>query len=114
MTLMGKAGLRKAALLSAEKAQQAAKKINEIDGFNLYFDHPFVREFAVKTPKPASQIIDNLLEHHILAGIDASRWYSGYENCLIMAFTEKRSIEDIECFINSLKELSANGVLSRM
>ena len=114
MTLMGKAGLRKAALLSAEKAQQAAKKINEIDGFSLYFDHPFVREFAVKTPKPASQIIENLLEHQILAGIDASRWYRGYENCLIMAFTEKRSIEDIECFINSLKELSANGVLSRM
>ncbi len=106
MTLMGKAGLRKAALLSTEKAQQAAKKINEIDGFSLYFDHPFVREFAVKTPKPASQIIGSLLEQQILPGIDANRWYKGYEDCLIIALTEKRSVNDIEYLIKGLKELS--------
>ncbi len=114
MTLMGKAGLRKAALLSAEKAQQAAEKINEIDGFNLYFDHPFVREFAIKTPKPASHIIASLLEHQILPGINAGRWYKGCDDCLIIAFTEKRSIEDIEYLIKGLKELSKSGVLSRM
>ena len=106
MTLMGKAGLRKAALLSTEKAQQAAKKINEIDGFSLYFDHPFVREFAVKTPKPVSQIIESLLEQQILPGIDANRWYKGYEDCLIIALTEKRSVNDIEYLIKGLKELS--------
>jgi len=114
MTLLGKAGLRRAALLSAEKAQQAAQKINEIDGFSLYFDHPFVREFAIKTPKPASQIIESLLKHQILPGIDASRWYKGFEDCLILAFTEKRSVDDIDHLIDGLKELSESGVLSRM
>lgn len=106
MTLMGKAGLKKAALLSAEKAQEVAKKINEIDGFSFYFNNPFIREFAIKTPKPASQIIESLLEKKILSGIDANRWYRGYEDCLIIALTEKRSVDDIENLIKGLKELS--------
>ena len=114
MTLMGKSGLKQAALLSAEKAQKAQKLISEIDGFEPFFKAPFVREFVVKTPKPAKDIINEATKHNLLIGIDAGRWYKNMDNCLIMAFTEKRTDNDIIRLINSLKEYSQHGVLSGM
>jgi glycine dehydrogenase subunit 1 len=114
MTLMGRAGLKKVALLSAEKAQQAAKRIFEIEGFESYFDAPFVREFAVKTPVPARKIIESMVQKNILPGIDAGKWYRGLDDCLIVAATEKRTDVEINRLVEGLKELKVSGVLSSM
>lgn len=114
MTLMGKTGLKKVALMSAEKAQLMHKRILELDGFENYFDAPFVREFAVKTPVPASKIIDSMIKKNILAGVDAGRWYPGMDDCLIIAATEKRTDLEVDFLVDGLKELSISGVLSSM
>ncbi len=114
LTLMGKSGLKQVALLSAERAQEAAKRIFEIEGFEPYFNGPFVREFAVKTPRPAEQIILSLVENQILPGVDAGRWYAGLDDCLVVALTEKRTDEEINRLVGSLKELAGSGVLSSM
>ena len=114
LTLLGKTGLRRVALLSSEKAHQAAEAITALDGFELYYNQPFVREFAVRTPKPAQQIILAMVERSILPGIDAGRWYKGLDDCLIVALTEKRTGEEIGRLVDGLKELSTSGVLSRM
>jgi glycine dehydrogenase subunit 1 len=114
MTLLGKTGLEKVALLSAEKAQDVAKKIVEIEGFEPYFKGPFVREFAIKTPVPAQKVILAMLEHQVLCGVNAGRWFDGMDDCLIVALTEKRTSEEIEQLINGLKEVARSGVLSGM
>ena len=114
MTLLGKQGLKRVALLSMERAQKLAEKIAATDGFELYFDGPFVREFAIKTPIPAQDVIQSMLDKNILPGIDAGRWYKGMENCLIVAATEKRTDDEIDRFVDGLKELRNSGVLSRM
>ena len=114
LSLMGKAGLKQVALLSAERAQAAAAKLFEVDGFEPYFQGPFVREFAVKTPQPAREIILAMIERHILPGIDAGRWYEGMNDCLVVALTEKRSFAEIDTLVNTLKELANSGVLSRL
>jgi glycine dehydrogenase subunit 1 len=115
LSLMGKAGLKKVALLSAEKAQDLSREISKLDGFEPYFDAPFVREFAVKTPVPAADIILALVEkHQVLPGIDAGRWFSGMENCLIIATTEKRTASEIDLLLGALKESTNSNVLSRM
>ncbi|MEW6051974.1 MAG: aminomethyl-transferring glycine dehydrogenase subunit GcvPA [Candidatus Zixiibacteriota bacterium] len=114
ISLMGKTGLKKVALLSAERAQQAAEKIFEIDGYEPYFKGPFVREFPVRTPVPARDIILAMVERGYLPGIEAGRWYAGLDNCLIVASTEKRSETEIARLATGLKELTASGVLSRM
>ncbi|MBU8933586.1 MAG: aminomethyl-transferring glycine dehydrogenase subunit GcvPA [candidate division Zixibacteria bacterium] len=111
-SLLGKSGLRQVALLSAEKAQTAAMAISKIDGFKVMGDQSFVREFAVRTPIPAADIIEGLAKHGILAGVDAGRWYADHANCLIVALTEKRTTTQIDRFINGLKEFSVSGVLS--
>jgi len=114
MTLMGKTGLKKVALLSAEKAQNIARRVCEIEGFEPYFEAPFIREFAVKTPVPARKIIDSMIQKNVLAGVSAGRWYQGLDDCLIIAATEKRTEVDIDRLVAGLKELTVSGVLSSM
>jgi glycine dehydrogenase subunit 1 len=106
ISLMGKTGLRKVALLSAERAQQAAARIAALDGYELYFPGPFVREFAVRTPRPARDVIAALLDRKILAGVNAGRWYKGKDDCLIVACTEKRSEQQIDRLVEGLTALS--------
>lgn len=113
-SLLGKTGLKKVALLSLEKAHNTAEKIFELDGFEPYFNNSFVREFAVKTPVPARDIILQLVKEGVLPGIDAGRWYPGMKNCLIIAATEKRTDEDINKLINGLERVLINNVVPQM
>lgn len=114
LTLLGKTGLKKVALLSAEKAQQTAAALFDLGGFKPYFDSPFVREFAVRTPLPARQLILSMVERRILPGVDAGRWYKNMNDCLIVALTEKRTEAEITRLVEGLKELTTSGVLSQM
>ena len=111
LTLLGKTGLEKVALLSTEKAHLAAEKIFAIDGYEPYFEAPFVREFAVRTPGPAQEIILALQEKQLLPGINAGRWFKGLDDCLIVAATEKRTNDEINRLGASLGELKKSGVL---
>jgi len=111
---LGRTGLKRVALLSMERAQQAARALTAIDGYELYWPKPFVREFAIRTPKPAKQIILAMIERGVLPGVAAGRWYQGLDHCLIVALTEKRTEAEIGRLADGLKELAASGVLSRM
>jgi len=113
-SLLGKQGLKQVALLSAERAQAAYDEIVKIDGYEPYFDGPFVREFAIKTPRPAREIIAAMADQGILPGVDAGRWYKGMEDCLIIALTERRTPAQLARLVAGLKELSGSGVLSQL
>jgi glycine dehydrogenase subunit 1 len=115
MSLMGKSGLKQVALLSMDRAYRTFEKILDIPGFAPYFNGSFVREFAVRTPVPAGDIINKMAaDKSILPGIDLSRYYSGMDNALMIAVTEKRTEDDIEKLGLALKEYSTDAVLSKM
>jgi glycine dehydrogenase subunit 1 len=114
LSLMGKAGLKQVALLSAERAQEVARAVTSLAGVELYFDAPFVREFAIKLPQPAERIILGMVDRGILPGIDAGRWFTGLDDCMIIALTEKRSDDEVARLVEGLKELTTSGVLSHM
>jgi glycine dehydrogenase subunit 1 len=114
MSLLGKTGLKRAALLSAEKAQTVAQRLCELEGFELWFDGPFVHEVAIRTPLPADRVIQELIARSILPGINAGRWYPGFENCLILATTEKRTDQEIDRLVGEMGKLASSHVVSRM
>jgi len=105
MTLLGKEGLRRVALLAMDKTHRTAEKIFSLDRFEPYFEGGYIREVAIKTPVPVKEIIDRLTEKYsILPGIDAGRFYDGLDDCLLMSVTEKRTDGEIESLIKALKE----------
>ncbi|RME23150.1 MAG: glycine dehydrogenase, partial [Candidatus Zixiibacteriota bacterium] len=114
MSLMGKQGLRRVALLSAEKAQYLAGELEQLDGFSRYFNGPFVREFAVRTPIPAAELVRGGIRHGLLVGVAVGRWYPGMDDCLLVATTEKRTEHDMARLVGTLRQLAGSGVLSHM
>jgi len=115
ISLMGRKGLRKAALLSMERAHEAAERLFTLPGFEPYFEGDFIREFAIRVPGAAGDYVDRLVrEYSILPGINAGRYFSDMDDCLITAFTEKRMRVEIDDWYAAMKELSKDAVLSEM
>ena len=115
ISLLGKTGLKKVALLSMEKTHQAANKIIELGRFEPYFDGDFVRETVVKTPIPAKELIDKMIKDDgVLPGINLGRFYPGLENGLLLAATEKCTDADVDALIKGLKKFATNAVLSEV
>lgn len=102
MALMGKEGIKEVATQSMTKTHYLAQEIAKIKGFELvYPQQTFFKEFVVKTPIPAAEIIEKALEHHIYAGVDMKIF--GYEKQLMIAVTEKKTKADLDRFISVLK-----------
>ncbi len=101
MALMGKEGICDVARQSVQKSHYLAEKIAAVKGYRMKFTRPFFKEFAVETPRPASEIVHTLSERGILAGIDLARFVDG-ETGLLIAVTEKRTREEMDRFVNEL------------
>jgi len=107
LSLMGKEGLREVAEHSAQKAHYLAEQLGTVPGCRLAYDTPFFKEFVVKLPKPAKQEIAQLIEKKILAGINLGQFYSGMDDCLLVAVTEKRTRPEMDMFVAMLNAVLA-------
>lgn len=106
LSLMGKEGMKEIATQSTTKAHYLAEKIAKLDGYDMYNDQPFFKEFAIKTPIPAKEIVEKLSKKNILAGLDLGKF--GNENLLLIAVTEKKSKAELDQLVEALKEVN-NG-----
>lgn len=113
LSLLGKAGFPQVVRISLERAHYLADKIAALDGYALYSEAPYVREFVIKTPLPAAEIISQLSDQGISAGIDLGRFYSGMDHHLLIAVTEMNSIADCDHLVESLSRIEANSRATR-
>ncbi|MBW6458177.1 MAG: aminomethyl-transferring glycine dehydrogenase subunit GcvPA [FCB group bacterium] len=106
LALMGDSGLRQVAELCLRKSHYLHDKICGIKGFEAASPDPFFKEFVVKTPVPAGDIIKKALEKGIYAGIDLGTFYPERDHELLIAVTEKRSKKQLDAFADLLSSLS--------
>ncbi|MBN1780407.1 aminomethyl-transferring glycine dehydrogenase subunit GcvPA [bacterium] len=104
LALMGKQGLPRVAELCIQKAHYLADEIQKINGFSLMFNQPFFKEFAVRCPVSPEKIIDALMKEKIFAGINLSRFDYQIDDGLLIAVTEKRSRDEMDRFVQALKQ----------
>ena len=69
----------------------------------------FFNEFAVKLPKPAAEVVEQLAQHRILAGVPYSRLApaAGMDDVLLVAATEMTTDADIEILASALAKACA-------
>lgn len=104
MSLMGRQGIPEVARLCLQKSHYLADEIAKIPGYRLKWATPFFKEFVIKTPYPASQVIESLSKKGILPGIDLAQFGKG-ETGLLIAVTEKRTREEMDRFVSELRAL---------
>lgn len=103
LATMGKQGLQEVAKQNLQKAAYAAKAISELDGYSLLFSAPRFNEFVVKTPKPATEIMEKLLSQNIIAGLPLSNYYPDMTHALLVCVTEQNTKADIDQLVAALK-----------
>ena len=104
LALLGKQGFRRVAEMSLQKSHYLARQIAQVPGCELAFDQPFFKEFVVRTPVAATEIVEKLLERKIFAGVPLSQFYPKRPHELLVAVTEKRTREEMDAFVQALRQ----------
>ncbi|MEZ6038875.1 MAG: aminomethyl-transferring glycine dehydrogenase subunit GcvPA [Planctomycetaceae bacterium] len=106
LSVIGKNGLIDAARLCHQKARYAASGLCSLDGVELCFQRPFFREFALRLPVAASDLIQDLAERGYNVGPELSRFdipgVDAPERCLLVALTEKRTRQEIDDLVHAV------------
>ncbi len=105
LSWLGPDGLGELAALCARKAAYLRQRLLALPGVAAFTEGPVFREFAVRLPVPAAELVEALVPEGFLAGVPAGRFagaFSGVEGLdrvLLLAVTEKRSRAQIDAFV---------------
>ncbi len=109
LSLLGKAGLRQAAVLCAQKSHYALAALAKIPGVAPAFAAPFFKEFTLRLPRSPAPNTGRaglqafLLQRNILAALDVSAWYPALANHCSFAVTEKRTRREIDALVEGVR-----------
>jgi len=108
LAALGPNGLREVAAQCYHRSHYLATVLARLPGFSPRFSRPFLREFALRTPRPPAEINRWLWEQHgIVGGLDLGRFDLGLDGCWLLTATELNSRADIDRLAAALAEASA-------
>jgi glycine dehydrogenase subunit 1 len=101
---LGPAGLAELGRQCVSRAAYAADRLCALPGVELLFpDEPFFKEFALRLPRPARSVVDDLVDRGFLGGIPLP---DAEGHALLVAVTEKRSRDEIDRYAAVLGEVT--------
>ncbi|MEA3366304.1 MAG: aminomethyl-transferring glycine dehydrogenase subunit GcvPA, partial [Candidatus Hydrogenedentes bacterium] len=101
LCLLGKEGLREAAVQCHSKAEYLKQRLGFLEHLNT---GPTFNEFAVRLPRNAEEVCADLASQGFLAGLPLQTVGRGEETDLLIAVTEKRSRRELDAFADALAE----------
>ena len=107
LSWLGPQGLRELGECCLARAHHAAELAASVPGCSLAFEAPFFKEFALRVPGDAADVVARLADRGYLAGPALGAVSPGLADCLLVAVTERRSPEEIEGLCKALAEVVA-------
>ncbi len=104
MAAMGRKGIAEVASQCFDKAHYAADQIASLDGYELAFDAPFFKEFAVRTTHDVPTVLASCRKRGIEAGVHLGRFGDRLNDCFVVAVTEKRTKAQIDDLVDALQD----------
>jgi glycine dehydrogenase subunit 1 len=102
LSLLGPQGLRELGETCMALSGYATEQL-QAAGLELAFpERPTFKEFAVRTGRNAREALTAARAHGIYAGYPLGRDYPGLDDVLLVAVTEKRTIEEIDRLVEVL------------
>ena len=106
MSLLGKRGLKKLAVQNNSRMQFFLSELKNISGFQLKFTGKFFNEVAVKCPKPAKEIINEIAaKKQIIPGVDLGGFHPQFEDTLLVCITEVHTKEQITNLLEAFQSI---------
>ncbi|MFA5115216.1 MAG: aminomethyl-transferring glycine dehydrogenase subunit GcvPA [Candidatus Omnitrophota bacterium] len=103
VALLGREGLRELAELNYQKSEFAKDALSRVAGVEVKRSSPTFNEFTVLLPRPADEVVYRMVNKGFACGFPLGRFYKGMENYLLVAVTEKRTVEEIRKLADSLE-----------
>jgi glycine dehydrogenase subunit 1 len=103
LSYMGRTGIAEVARQCLAKARYLAAGIGRVPGFSIEECSAFFREFVVRTPVPAADIVAAGIEQGILAGVDLAGHNPQWRNRLLVAVTERRTRPELDRYVRFLQ-----------
>ena len=76
-------------------------------GFDLLFaERPTFKEFGVRVGRSAREVVGAARERGVHPGYAIGRDYPGLDDALLVAVTEKRTVEDVDRLVETLVEVT--------
>jgi len=107
LSLLGEDGFKRLALLNHQMAVKLSNALIAVPGVEEETE-TFFNEFTVRLPRPAAEVVDELLEHDVLGGVPLSRLFperDDIENHLLVTATETNTMDDVTAFAKALREV---------
>jgi glycine dehydrogenase subunit 1 len=102
---LGPEGLAELGRRCAAKATYAADRLTDVPGVSLlYPEAPFFKEFALRLPASAAEVVESLVERGYLGGVP---FPAAGEDVVLVAVTERRTREEIDGLASAMKEVLA-------
>ncbi|GAB6108724.1 aminomethyl-transferring glycine dehydrogenase subunit GcvPA [Fusibacter bizertensis] len=103
---LGKEGLKEVAEESAKKAYYTYNKLIATGKFKPVYNQPFFREFVLETTMDVDALNAELASKGFLGGYNVGKDYKSDKNLIMFCVTEKRTIEEIDCLVKAMEEIS--------
>lgn len=102
---LGPAGIRRAAESASLLAHYLADRLCEIPGCALVTKAPFFREFALKLPISAADVIEAMADEGFLAGVDLVGDYPDLGDAILIAVTENRTRREADQYVKAMNKV---------
>jgi glycine dehydrogenase subunit 1 len=109
---LGTQGLREVALRCAQGARYLFDEACKVDGVTPANRAPFFREFALRLPKSANEVLRAMCDDGVLGGLSVGELCHGDdpsiehgENVVLVTVTERRTVEQIDHYVDTLRKV---------
>jgi len=104
MSLLGAQGLANVAAHCHRNTQKLLAMLQQIPGVECVFNGPRFHEVLIRLPRAANEVIENLAQHRIVAGVDVEALYPSLKNTLLVCATETKTESDLSLYVEKLSQ----------
>ena len=109
LSMLGPNGLREIGETSARRARYLINKLKAVPGFSLPHSGTHFREFVLNVPGNSEKFFEFMSERGVLAGVPLSRMGIHNDRGILVALTEKRTVEEMDRYAELAAEYTAGG-----
>jgi len=104
MSLLGPQGLKMVSQACYQNTHYLIDELCKIPGVKRMYAGSFFHEAVIKFESCFDKLLTQFEKNHILPGLALGQYDPKLKNCLLICATEKRSIQDINLYIQCVKD----------
>lgn len=109
MSLLGPQGFRDVGDACVRRCAYLRERLSNIQGVKIVFNGPHFKEFVLRVEGDIAQFLEFMAKRNILAGVPLHRFNMGMDDCLLVAVTETRTNDELDCYVSAVQEFHSGG-----